>query len=313
MDAENVSSRGRSGTACHAGQCGVLRTFSHVEPAPERMAPLLPVLVLLACFLVLPNTAASQSDLPTVSVSGGSATEGVAVDFTVSLSAENDQVVTVQYATSSGTATSGTDFTAASGTLAFPSGSTAGTSATVSVKTTQDTDDEQDETFTLTLSSPTNATLGASSATGTINEPDENSPPVVSVSGRNSATEGDAVEFTFTFSKATGSDVWVQGRPIRASGDTATRGDDFSGTTRLVLVAEGVTSATTRVPTTDDTLDEDSETFTLWLTNARNVSVGASDTAVGTISGQRLPADGERVRCERNRRRRRELPGIAVG
>ena len=110
--------------------------------------------------------------------------------FTVSLSAVAEQTVTVQYATSSGTATSGTDFTATSGTLTFlplPGGDI----LTVSVPTTEDRDAEADETFTLTLSNPTNATLGTNTtATGTINEPDEESLPLVRVSGGNSATEG---------------------------------------------------------------------------------------------------------------------------
>ena len=107
---------------------------------------------------------------PTVSVSDASATEGDAIEFTVSLSAASSQQITVSYATSGGTATSGTDFSAASGTLTFAANET---SKTVSVATTEDSDDEVDETFTLTLSSPTHATLGDATATGTINDDDE--------------------------------------------------------------------------------------------------------------------------------------------
>ena len=73
--------------------------------------------------------------------------------------------MTVEYATSDGTAESGTDFTAASGTLTFAAGET---SKTVSVATTDDSADEEDETFTLTLSNPADATLGDAAATGTI-------------------------------------------------------------------------------------------------------------------------------------------------
>ena len=75
--------------------------------------------------------------------------------------------MTVDYVTSSGTATSGTDFTTASGTLTFAAGTT---SQTVNVSTTEDdTNNEGDETFTLTLSNATNATLDTNaSATGTI-------------------------------------------------------------------------------------------------------------------------------------------------
>ena len=54
---------------------------------------------------------------PSVSVSDARAAEGEAVEFTVSLSEASDEQVTVDYATSDGTAESGTDFTAGSGTL----------------------------------------------------------------------------------------------------------------------------------------------------------------------------------------------------
>ena len=113
-------------------------------------------------------TAVVQGSL-TLSVSDGSATEGAAVEFTVSLSAASSQQVTVQYATSGGTAESGTDFTAASGTLTFAANET---SQTVSVSTTADSVYEENETFTLALSNPTNATLGDAAATGTIIDDD---------------------------------------------------------------------------------------------------------------------------------------------
>ena len=242
----------------------------------------LAVLAFLAFCLALPDTAAAQT-VPTVSVSGGSATEGASVTFTVSLSTVAEQTVTVQYATSSGTATSGTDFTATSGTLTFlplPGGDI----LTVSVQTTEDTDAEADETFTLTLSNPTNATLGANAtATGTINEPDEESLPLVSVSGGNSATEGNAVEFTITLSKASESTVEVEYSPHQARGDTATRDDDFSWLSGVALFFPGATSLTLGVTTTDDALDEGTETFTVTLTGARNAVLGASKSARGTI------------------------------
>ena len=110
-----------------------------------------------------------------VSVSDASAAEGDSVAFTVSLSAASDREVTVDYATSDGTAERGADFTAVAGTLTFAAGDT---SSTVSVATTDDSVDEEDETFTLTLSSPANATLGDATATGTINDDDESLPAV---------------------------------------------------------------------------------------------------------------------------------------
>ena len=142
-----------------------------------------------------PRTIPGPDDesLPAVSVSDASAAEGDAVAFTVSLSAASSQQVTVEYATSGGTATSGTDFTAESGTLTFAANET---SKTVSVATTDDSVDEENETFTLTLSSPANATLGDATATGTINDNDVSTTPLTA-SFSNMPASHTGEEFTF--------------------------------------------------------------------------------------------------------------------
>ena len=141
----------------------------------------------------LSSVVAGPVIIPTVSVSDASAAEGDAVAFAVSLSATGSQQVTVQYATSGGTATSGTDFTAESGTLTFAANET---SKTVSVATTDDSVDEANETFTLTLSSPTNATLGDATATGTIRNTETTTPLTASFEDVPATHDGSTV-FTF--------------------------------------------------------------------------------------------------------------------
>ena len=65
--------------------------------------------------------------------------------------------------TITGTATgSGTDYTLANGTLTIPAGSTSGTITIASI--VDDTLDEVDETVIVTLSNPSNATLGSDDA-----------------------------------------------------------------------------------------------------------------------------------------------------
>ena len=71
---------------------------------------------------------------------------GAALDFAVTLGRASDETVTVDYATSDGTATAGADYTAASGTLSFAPGETA---KTVSVAVLDDAHDEGEETLTL--------------------------------------------------------------------------------------------------------------------------------------------------------------------
>ncbi len=233
---------------------------------------------------------------PTISVTDASATEGAAVAFAVSLSEATSQQVTVQYATSGGTATSGTDFTAASSTLTFAANETA---KTVRVATTDDSDEEDDETFTLTLSSPTNATLGDATATGTINDNDEEEDvtPTVSVTDA-SATEGAAVAFAVSLSEATSQQVTVQ---YATSGGTATSGTDFTAASNTLTFAANETAKTVSVATTDDSDDEDNETFTLTLSSPTNATLGDA-TATGTINDndnedatQPLTAEFQRV------------------
>src|SRR5207302_7437511 len=83
-----------------------------------------------------------------------------------SLSAVSGLDTTVHYATSGSSATSGTDFVSTSGDLTIPAGSSTGR---VSVATIQDYLSESDEQFTMSLSSPVHATLGATNtSTATI-------------------------------------------------------------------------------------------------------------------------------------------------
>ena len=113
---------------------------------------------------------------PELSVAGQTVDEDAgAVDFTITLSPTATSAVTVDVATSDGTATAGSDYASVTArTVTIPASST---TAIVSVTVTDDAADEPDETFTLTLSNPSNANLAAtSSATATIRD-DDAAPP----------------------------------------------------------------------------------------------------------------------------------------
>ena len=105
----------------------------------------------------------------TLSVADAEVQEGAdaTLAFTVTLSKARFTATTVDYATSDGTATAGSDYTLTSGTLTF---GPLETSKTVSVPVLDDAHDEGSETLTLTLSnpSPSSVRLAGASATGTI-------------------------------------------------------------------------------------------------------------------------------------------------
>ena len=73
-----------------------------------------------------------------------------------------DQPATIQFTTSNGSALAGSDYTASSGTVTFAAGQL---SQTISVPIINDSAGEADESFTVTLSNPTGAALGAQTTT----------------------------------------------------------------------------------------------------------------------------------------------------
>ncbi|MEY2474746.1 MAG: TolB protein [Actinomycetota bacterium] len=108
------------------------------------------------------------------SVSDATLTEGdsgtTTAVFTVTLSPASTSASTVHYATSNGTASSASDYSATSGDLSFDVGVT---TKTISVPIAGDTAVEPNETFTVALSAPTGeTTLGDATGTGTITNDD---------------------------------------------------------------------------------------------------------------------------------------------
>ena len=120
------------------------------------------------------GTTDAAAALPTLSVGNASATEGSFIFFSVTLSAAASENVTVTCRASfetGDTAVAG-DLTGGSGTATIFPGQTSGSCG---INTTSDSMDEENETFTVTLSSPSsNAQIGTpSTAKGTIVDDDD--------------------------------------------------------------------------------------------------------------------------------------------
>ena len=116
---------------------------------------------------------------PLVSIDDISLVEGDAgsssAQFTVTLSSAGAPV-TVDYATSDVTATAGSDYQAASGTLNL---SAASPSQTIDITVYGDTEIESDEVFNIILSNAVNATIAKPTGEGTILNDDIPQPPVI--------------------------------------------------------------------------------------------------------------------------------------
>ena len=196
------------------------------------------------------------------------------ISFTVTRGGRIDLTSTVDFATSDGTATAGEDYTATSGTLTFAPGEI---TKEVRVSILDDAFDETGETFFLTVSNPSNASILGGSATATII--DDDNTPSLSINDVTTTDESAAnATFTATLSAASGQTVTVD---YESSNGTATAGADYTITSGTLTFAAGETTQTFTVPVLADTTDESNETATLTLSNASNASI---NDATGTLT-----------------------------
>jgi CSLREA domain-containing protein len=182
--------------------------------------------------------------------------------------------VTVNFATANGTAQAGSDYTATSGSVSFAAGSDSGATANRTVTLLPDTMDEDNESFTVTLSSPTQAEL-VNPVTQVITIIDDDNPPSVSVSNCsvNEAT-GAVVPCAFNVSLSN-----VSGKPITVTASTqngtAVAGADYTPRTNVLLTfPPGTGSVPFPVDVIGDALDEPTEGFTAVLTAPVNATPG---------------------------------------
>ncbi|MEW5965932.1 MAG: retention module-containing protein, partial [Pseudomonadota bacterium] len=229
-----------------------------------------------------PNT---DNDIPTVSVAVAPASvaeDGAAnLVYTFTLSNASDFDTTVNYALS-GTAANGTDYTGSglTGSLTIPAGSL---TATLTIDPTADSVFESDETVIATITSATtngqNVAVTGSPATGTIT--DDDGAPSFSV---NNVTIGEGGLMTFTVTR-TGDAQATQTVDFATSigGSDTAEAADFLGNSGTLTFAAGVTSQTFTVQTTQDSVYEGPETFSVTLANATNGATIANATGTGTI------------------------------
>jgi large repetitive protein len=228
------------------------------------------------------GTITDNDSPPTISVNDVSVTEGNAgtttATFTVSPSAASGFALTFDWATAAGTATAGTDFVSATGSRTIAAGAT---STTIAVTVNGDSVSEGNETFTVTLSNPANATIADGSGQGTIT--DDDPLPTLSVNDV-SVIEGNtgATTATFTVSLSAASGKTVTFDWATAAG-TATPGTDFATANGSRTISAGTTSAAIAITVNGDVVNEANETFSVNLSNLNNATV-FDGSGTGTIT-----------------------------
>ncbi len=230
-------------------------------------------------YTITDNDNAPVVDFNTTSSNGAESTSSKAL--TVDLSAVSAQDVTVNYAVT-GTATgSGTDYTLANGTLTISAGSTSGTITIAGI--VDDGLDEANETVVVTLSSPSNATLGSDSVhTYTIT--DNDNAPVVdfNTTSSNDAESVSSKDITVDLSAATAQDVTVN---YAVTGTATGSGTDYTLANGTLTLSAGSTSGTITIAgIVDDAITEGSESVILTLSSPSNASLGSDSVHTYTIN-----------------------------
>jgi hypothetical protein len=221
-----------------------------------------------------PGTLQLSAAISSINESAGAST------ISVTRTGGSNGAVSVQYATSNGSAVAGQDYTGVSGTLNWADGDSS--AKTFNVPIVNDTLDEPDETINLTLSNPSGgATLGSPS-TATLTIVDDDPAPSISINDVSQA-EGNsgtiAFNFTVSLSAASGKTVSTNYTTVD---NTALGGSDYQPANDVLTFSPGQTSKQITILVNGDTQVEPNETFLVTLYNLNNASVGKA-TGLGTI------------------------------
>lgn len=234
-----------------------------------------------------------SGSLPVASVSDAQVVEGNNgtryLAFSISLSTVPVGNVSVAWSTANGTATTADgDYSASSGIARFSPGQTWAWTAVVPV--TGDTQAEDDETLTVSLSNPVGATIGRSTGTGTIRNDDVPPAPVptVSIANASAVVEGNPgdvhsfLDFLVSLSAPATSTVSVNWFTSDGTATYDGLSGDYEARSDLLQFSAGEQFKHIKIEVDTDRLVEGSETLNVSLWGANGASIGTA-TATGTI------------------------------
>ncbi len=209
----------------------------------------------------------------TLSISDASITEGdsgvTILEFTVTLARQSSDTVTVQFQTFDGTAEAGGDYLATSGVLTF---NPVDAQRVVQVTVNGDTTPENNESFEVRLSNPTNAVIQDGVGVGTILT-DDFLPPVIT----SSLTVSGFVGTPFTYQIA------ADNTPTGFSLADEPAGMTVNGSTGEITWTPAVSGPATVTITASNPAGSDSETLSIDVGESLLTTV--LDTSLGFVQG----------------------------
>ena len=228
------------------------------------------------------NITISSNDTVNVTVANGAngVEGGTNASFLISLSESASTPIDINYILT-GTATSGTDYTAPSGSLTIPAGSA---SSQLSIPITDDNANDAGETIIITIDSISSGPAVIASPSTATNTIVDNDQVLVSITAGNNGSETaeDNVTFTISLDQAAPSPFQVN---FSRSG-TATAVDDYdTSPCCLVSFAAGEQTQTIAYTVQDDNIAEGTETLIVTLDNATGpATIGSQNTATRLIT-----------------------------
>ena len=198
-----------------------------------------------------------------------------AIQLPIELSRPVDQVVTVQYASTAGTAETGLDYVTSRGIVIFDPGATRGV---IEIEVIDDELPEEHETFMVTLSKPRNAIIARETGTGTILD-DDGASAILRVEDALVLEEEGMVRFRVLLSHPQHQMISAA---YRTRDGTAKAGEDYEASSGVVTLAPGTVEAMIAVPLLKDGLDWREETFTVHLESSKHAEI-AKAVGVATI------------------------------
>ena len=244
-----------------------------------------------------------DDDLPEISIDDVTVDEdNGTLTFTISLDQPPTSPLSVDFATASGTATSGVDFTATSGTANFAPGVQ---TQTVTVAITDDNIFEGPHSFDINLTNASGGTIVDGLGIGTIiddgtgpNGTDDDR-PVISIDDVTATEDTDPFAvFTISLSNPSIENTVVS---VASTNGTAIEGTDFGpglefldGTswqpaTGNITIAAGDTTILVRTAIIDDPITDSGETYSLIVTHVSGTTANNGDTGTGTILDEAIP------------------------
>lgn len=211
----------------------------------------------------------------------GTADESVSPSIEVSSNYNPISTISVDYATSDGSATAGSDYTATSGTLSIAAGTI---SNTITVSVTDDATSESDETFDVNLSNPSSGINIGTNSTYTYTIEDNDNTRKVNFDNASGSGSESVATVTVGLSLSVSDASNTTSVDYKVVGGTATGGGvDYTLSSGTVTFAAGTTTGSFDISINNDALDEDDETIIVEIYNPVNCNIGTTADYTYTI------------------------------